>query len=106
MLKKKKLWIWIGSVVGVLVLGVAATITFGMFNKSSAVTGDELNEMGVTVQKASEQELIETILVTGEIVPESEQKVFLEPDKGVISEYKVTENQTVKAGDPLFVYDS
>ncbi|WP_342429769.1 HlyD family efflux transporter periplasmic adaptor subunit [Neobacillus sp. FSL H8-0543] len=105
-MKKKKLWIWIGSVVGVLVLGVAATITFGMFNKNVNVTGDELNEMGVTVQKASEQELIESILVTGQIVPESEQKVFLEPEKGVISEYKVTENQTVKAGEPLFVYDS
>lgn len=60
----------------------------------------------ITVQKAKEQELVETILVTGEIVPEDEQKVFLEPDKGEIIEYKVEENQTVKAGDPLFVYDS
>jgi multidrug efflux pump subunit AcrA (membrane-fusion protein) len=105
-MKKKKLWIWMGSVVGVLVLGFVATVTFGMFNKNEKVSGDEWNDMGVTVQKASEQELVESILVTGEIVPESEQKVFLDPEKGVISEYKVTENQAVKAGDPLFVYDS
>ena len=30
----------------------------------------------------------------------------MEPDKGEISQYKVEENQTVKAGDPLFLYDS
>ena len=56
--------------------------------------------------KAIEEELKETILVTGEIVQESEQKVFMELDKGEISQYKVEENQIVKAGEPLFLYDS
>ncbi len=45
-------------------------------------------------------------MLQGEIVPESEQKVFMEPDKGEISQYKVEENQIVKAGEPLFLYDS
>nr|WP_256989293.1 HlyD family efflux transporter periplasmic adaptor subunit [Bacillus sp. EB106-08-02-XG196] len=62
--------------------------------------------MSISVQKVSEQELVESILVTGKIVPESEQKVFIEPEKGEISEFKVTENQAVKAGDPLVIYDS
>ena len=70
------------------------------------MVSSEIQEMSLTVQKAIEQELTETILVTGEIVPESEQKVFMEPDKGEISQYKVEENQTVKAGEPLFLYDS
>ncbi len=39
-------------------------------------------------------------------MPESEQKIFLETEKGEISEFKVAENQAVKAGDPLLVYDS
>ena len=50
------------------------------------------------VQKAAEQELSETILVTGKIVPEGEQKIFLEPEKGEISEFKVEENQAVRQG--------
>nr|WP_285889777.1 efflux RND transporter periplasmic adaptor subunit [Neobacillus niacini] len=62
--------------------------------------------MSISVQKVSEQELVESILVTGKIVPESEQKVFIEPEKGEISEFKVTENQAIKAGDPLIIYDS
>ena len=69
------------------------------------MASSEIQEMSITVQKA-EQELTETILVTGKIVPEGEQKVFIEPDKGEISQYKVEENQTVKAGEPLFLYDS
>lgn len=69
-------------------------------------SGTDLQELSITVQKAVEKELTETILVTGEIVPESEQKIYIEPDKGEIIDYKVTENQTVKAGEPLFLYDS
>ncbi len=70
------------------------------------VGGTEFEEMPITVQKAVEQELTETILVTGEIVPEGEQKVYMDLDKGEIIEYKVAENQTVKAGEPLFLYDA
>ncbi len=105
MLKKKKVLIWILSIIGILVIagGVAA---FFIKEKSVASVGEQIEDVNVTVQKAKEQELIETILVTGEIVPEGEQKVFLNPEHGEISEYKVEENKTVKAGDPLFVYDS
>ncbi|MCC3357350.1 biotin/lipoyl-binding protein [Bacillus sp. REN16] len=104
-MKKKKVLIWILSIVGVLAIAGGAA-AFLMKEKSVASVGGETEEVNVTVQKAKEQELIETILVTGEIVPEGEQKVFLNPEHGEISEYKVDENQTVKAGDPLFVYDS
>lgn len=101
---KKKSWIWIASIVGILI--IAGGITFYFKVKNTEMASTELEQMPVTVQKASERELIETILVTGKIVPESEQKVFLEADKGSISEYKVAENQAVKAGDTLFLYDS
>ncbi len=105
MLKKKKVLIWVFSILGVLVLTVGA-VAFFMKEKSVASVGEQIEEVNVAVQKAKEQELVETILVTGEIVPEGEQKVFINPEYGEISEYKVEENQTVKAGDPLFVYDS
>jgi len=101
---KKKVWIWIVSIVGLL--AIAGTAMYFFTKGKAEPAGTEAGGMGITVQKASEQELSETILVTGKIVPESEQKVFLEPEKGEISEYKVAENQTVKAGDPLLIYDS
>ena len=100
---KKKVWIWIVSVV--IVLAIGGTI-FYLMNKGPKMAVSEMEEMPVMVQKAAEQELTETILVTGKIVPEGEQKLFLEPEKGEISEFLVEENQEVKAGDPLFVYDS
>ncbi|MCJ8008306.1 efflux RND transporter periplasmic adaptor subunit [Lederbergia wuyishanensis] len=100
---KKKVWIWILSIIVVLAIGV--TVFFTM-NKGPKMADNPIDETPVMVQKAKEEELIETILVTGKIVPEDEQKVFLEPEKGEISEYKVEENQKVKAGDPLFIYDS
>lgn len=101
---KKKAWIWVASIVGLLL--IAGGISYYFISRNAEVVSDDMEQMPVTVQKASEKELIESILVTGEIVPESEQKVFLEADKGSISEYKVAENQAVKAGDPLFLYDS
>ncbi|WP_066051875.1 efflux RND transporter periplasmic adaptor subunit [Robertmurraya korlensis] len=101
---KKKLWIWVASIVGLLL--IAGGITYYFIGKSPKMVSNGMEQMPVTVQKASERELIETILVTGKIVPESEQKVFLEADKGSISEYKVAENQAVKAGEALFLYDS
>ncbi len=102
---KKKIWIWVAAIVGVLV--IASMGSFYFLAKADVKTaGNEHVEMGISVQKVSEQELVESILVTGKIVPESEQKVFLEPEKGEISEFKVAENQAVKAGDPLLIYDS
>ncbi|MFE7064223.1 efflux RND transporter periplasmic adaptor subunit [Sutcliffiella sp. NPDC057660] len=101
---KKKAWIWIASIVVLLL--IAGGITYFVNGESTRVVSDVMEQVPVTVQKASERELVESILVTGEIVPESEQKVFLEADKGSINEYKVVENQAVKAGEPLFLYDS
>ena len=99
----KKKWLWIGSIFILLVIGL---IIFFFKNSEAKMVGNDLNEMGITVQKASNQELSESILVTGKIVPESEQKLYWESEKGEIIEFKVEENQIVSAGDPLFVYDS
>lgn len=101
---KKKAWIWILSIVGLLV--IAGIIYFFINMKSPNVLGEEFEDFGVMVQKVSEQELGESILVTGEIIPEDEQKVFLDAEHGEIQEYFVGENQQVAAGDPLFVYNA
>jgi len=100
---KKKVWIWSVSIVGVLVL--AAVVTFIVKAQAGKTAGADVEEI-VEIQKVKEQELSETILVTGKIVPENEQKVFIEPEKGEVKEFKVKENQKVKAGDSLFVYES
>lgn len=101
---KKKVWIWVAAIVGVLI--IASTGTYLYANPGTKQVSNDNGVMNISVQKVSEQELVEAILVTGKIVPESEQKVYLEPEKGEIIEFKVTENQAVKAGDPLVVYDS
>lgn len=101
---KKKVWLWIVSIVAVLIIGGTAAYFF--IKPQSQMAGAEPKPMGITVQKASQKELAQSILVTGKIVPESEQKVFIEPPKGAIKEIKVAENQSVKAGDALLVYDS
>lgn len=101
---KKKVWIWAAAIVGILV--IAGTGTYLYANAGTKQVSNDNELMSINVQKVSEQELVESILVTGKIVPESEQKIYLEPEKGQIIEYKVSENQAVKAGDPLVVYDS
>ncbi|MCM3763366.1 efflux RND transporter periplasmic adaptor subunit [Neobacillus niacini] len=103
-MKKKKVWIWIVSLL--VLLGIGGTVTYFLTKGEAKMAGGETEAPPLTVQKASERELAQSILVTGKIVPESEQKIFIEPEKGAIKEMKVTENQTVKAGDPLLVYDS
>src|SRR5699024_6962429 len=59
----------------------------------------------IEVKEAKEEQLEESILVTGKIVPENEQKIYYDPENGEIIEYIVKENTTVKEGDPLFEYD-
>lgn len=101
---KKKTWIWIGSIAGVLLL--AGGVLLAVKIQAAKTAGAQEEEVPLTVQKAAEQELSESILVTGKIVPESEQKVYIEAERGEIQEFKVKENDKVKAGDPLIVYDS
>lgn len=101
---KKKVWIWILSVVGLLVIG--GLIYFFMITKLSTGFEDEFEDFGLPVQKVSEQKLGESILVTGQVIPEDEQKIFLDPENGEIREYLVEENQQVVAGEALFTYDT
>ncbi|OLS40846.1 ABC transporter substrate-binding protein [Bacillus sp. MRMR6] len=102
---KKKGWIWSGVTIGVLLLAVGGFFAFKSYGSAPVDTEAE-NAMPITVQKVKEQELTDTILVTGKIVPEEEQKIFLSPENGEIVEYKVEENQTVEADQVLFVYDT
>src|SRR5690554_4378609 len=77
-------------------------IVRGTTERTGGITPED---MEILVQKVTEETMDETILVTGKIVAENEQKVYAEPENGEIKEFKVEENATVKAGDTLFVYD-
>jgi multidrug efflux pump subunit AcrA (membrane-fusion protein) len=100
--KRNKLWI----VLGVVALIIILAIFFFMKQKgTSPVDGSAEMEMDVLVQKVTEETLDETILVTGKIVPEDEQKIYADPEHGEIKEFFVKENGKVKKGDPLFAYD-
>lgn len=101
---KKKVWIWVLSIIGLLAI-VAALIYFIKIKPNNEF-GDEFFEQGMVVQKATEQKLGESILVTGQVIPEDEQKIFLDVENGDVHEYLVTENQKVVAGEPLFNYDA
>lgn len=101
---KKKIWIWLLVIIGIT--AIIGTVLFVINPKSGDEFGEEFEDEGIIVQKASEQELGDTILVTGKIVPEDEQKVFLEPENGEVFDYLVEENQKVSIGDALFNYDA
>lgn len=92
------------AIAGGVVIIISIFIILGIKNKGHEEVSVD-GENGVEVQKITERNLSETILVTGEVVPEAEQKVYLEPEKGAIKEIKVKENSEVKAGTPLFSYD-
>lgn len=102
-MKKKKAWIWSLGIVALV--GIFAAVYFGFIADGSSEEIGEVEEMPVMVQQAAERELGESILVTGEVVPEDEQKVYLDPENGEVFEYLVEENQQVKEGDVLFTYD-
>lgn len=101
---KKKSWIWISISIAVVVL---ATIIYVILMRNPfSGSGLEMEEMDVQVQKVVEQKLGETILVTGKIVPENEQKIYLDSEHGEVHTYHVEENAVVEAGQPLFSYDT
>lgn len=100
---KKKTKIWIG--VGVLSLIIVMAVIYIVRGTTERTGGITPEDMEILVQKVTEEKMDETILVTGKIVAENEQKVYAEPENGEIKEFKVEENATVKAGDTLFVYD-
>jgi HlyD family secretion protein len=100
---KKKAMIWTGIVaLAVVLLGAAAFVFKDRLFLAGA--SEELDEP-VMVQPAAMQELGENILVTGQIIPSDEQKVFHEPENGEVKEFFIEENQVVEAGTPLFSYD-
>lgn len=99
---KKKLII--GISVGILIILI---IAFAIIKSIGTMVSGELTEeeTEVLVQKVKEEKLKETILVTGQIVPDGEQKIYHEAENGAIVSFNVKEGDKVKKGDPLFVYD-
>lgn len=98
----KKTWIVIASIIGLLV--ASGLIYFFVISPNDFE--DEFEDFGIQVQAVNEQKLGESILVTGQVIPEDEQKVFLDAENGEIKEYLVEENQQVVAGEALFTYDT
>ena len=58
---KKKVWIWALSMIGLLAISVA--VFYFIKIKPANEIADDLGEMGILVQKVSEQKLGESILV-------------------------------------------
>jgi len=96
-----------------LIIGISVAILILFFislaiikSLGSMVDGELTEEeTEVLVEKVKEEKLKETILVTGQIVSEGEQKIYQEAEKGTIVSFNVKEGDKVKKGDPLFVYD-
>lgn len=103
MSKKVKIW---GSVIALVVVVLAVT-AFLMKDRLLNGNADGMEEFDepVMVQAVEKQQLGESILVTGEIIPSDEQKVFVDAANGEVKEFFVTENQQVEVGTPLFTYD-
>lgn len=99
----KKRWIWLISILAVLAISGFAIWYF--FFKTNEEEFGEMDEP-LMVQPVGEEKLSESILVTGEIIPEDEQKIFPVAEAGEIKAINVKEGQTVKAGDVLFSYDT
>lgn len=97
---KKKIGIILSFIV---IIAIIILIIISLKNKN--IEGTLEDEM-VTVQKVTEEVLSESILVTGEVVPQNEQKVYQDAEQGDIKEFFIEENQVVKAGDVLFTYDT
>ncbi|MFD2131405.1 efflux RND transporter periplasmic adaptor subunit [Pseudogracilibacillus auburnensis] len=99
----KKIKILIG--VGVLAIIIIMAVIYFVKVRATSVEGESPEDMPVLVEKVTEEALDETILVTGQIVPENEQKIYADPENGEIKEFLVKENQKVKKDDTLFRYD-
>ncbi|WP_052455557.1 efflux RND transporter periplasmic adaptor subunit [Bhargavaea cecembensis] len=102
MSKKAKVWTII-IVLALVILGGAGFIFKDRLLASGSMS-EEFDEP-VMVQPVELQELGETILVTGQIIPSDEQKVYHEAENGEVKEFLVAENDKVEAGTPLFTYD-
>lgn len=94
----KKLWIIMGVVVSILLL-VGINIVVAQ-NKSKENTAE------LSFAKVKERELSSTKLVSGRVVPGSEETLYLDPSKGHINEIFVQEGQQIEPGQKLFSYDN
>ena len=91
-MSRKKLFIILGSVVGVIALLIVL--------KKSGTIGNSDNSKVVEVAKAETMTIIETVSATGKIQPEVEIKIAPEVSGEIIA-LNVKEGQQVKKGDLL-----
>jgi len=89
---KKKLWITIGIVVGVLAI-IVGLIAYGSYKKKNA-------PILITTEKATRRNITQIVTATGKIQPEVEVKIAPEVS-GEIIELPVKEGQMVHKGDLL-----
>ena len=71
---KKKVWIWALSMIGLSAISVA--VFYFIKIKPANEFADDLGEMGILVQKVSEQKLGESILVTGKLFLKMNKSYF------------------------------
>ena len=91
-MSKKKIYITIGILLGILILLIALT--------KAGVFGERDNSTEVETAKVEEITIIETVSATGKIQPEIEVKISSEVSGEIIA-LPVKEGQVVKKGDLL-----
>lgn len=96
MLKRKK-WLVIGLIVVVLFI---AAINIILIQSKKNDSKEKLEFV-----TATEKEISNTKLVTGQVVPGRVESFYEDPSKGKIKEIFVKEGQDVEQGDKLFSYD-
>ncbi|WP_147535292.1 efflux RND transporter periplasmic adaptor subunit [Bacillus marasmi] len=94
----KKIWIILGVLVSIMLL-VGINIAVAQ-NRSKGSTDD------LKFSKVTEREISNTKLVSGRVVPGSEETFYMDPTRGKLKEILVQEGQQVEPGQKLFSYDN
>jgi HlyD family secretion protein len=90
-MKKKTVWILVGSLVGLLILLI-------ILSKTGVIGSDEGTK--VAVEKTGKHTITETVTASGKIYPETEVKIAPEVS-GEITELTVQEGDSVRKGELL-----
>ena len=88
------------SMISVMVLGAVIVIVLGFLKLRSP---EKKEEHHYTIMELTEQE---PLVLDGNIETAKEQSYHVDPQKGQVTQVKVTDGQEVEAGDVLFEYDN